>query len=170
MICCGLVAFLAVILCQVLFLPMRKRTGARQTRRGSLVAKQAGNLCEIFRCCKSEAEFFAPNFGQILRPRFFRQHNLAPDFAPVWRLHLLSALKPQETGDQALLGRPLPPLSLRAIICRPAITTGLIRMKNRGREQKFSEQRFFHYKILRTRFCGGGAALAKMRDSLAINR
>ena len=79
----------------------------------------------------------------------------------LFSLHLLSTLNPkkQEIPEgQALLGTPLPPLSLRAIICRPAITTGLTKMKNRSRKQKFSEQCFFHYKILRTRFCGGCSA------------
>ena len=54
-----------------------------------------------------------------------------------------------------LLRTPLPPLSLRAITWRLATITCVIKMKDRGREQRSQKNSFFHNKILRIRFCKG---------------
>ena len=69
MLCCSFVALLALILCEVLFLPMKKGNSPWQDKSGwaggknqekgfengcgIFGAKQAGNLCESFGCCKS---------------------------------------------------------------------------------------------------------------------
>ena len=65
----------------------------------------------------------------------------------------LSAFETPRSGRipeaQRLLGTPLPPLSLRAITCRPATITRVIGGETRGRERKFCRSKHFHYKTSR---------------------